>query len=185
MIRPRVGEFRSGFSLLEVIIATAILAASAMVLLSLLGLGTKFGNRAEERSLAASQAQSLLDEFVSMPSPGSNASAAGEQEERTGVLPGRPRHSYRLRAVRYEPADSRADGPSNLSPDNADNSLLDSGRSARGLTLVTVQVFGSTEPATNETPLIELKQMVRSSWLTTAGSSPQVAPKRDPFQFTD
>ncbi|MFM8398283.1 MAG: prepilin-type N-terminal cleavage/methylation domain-containing protein, partial [Pirellula sp.] len=32
-----------GFSLLEVMIATAILAASAMVLLSLISLGTRFG----------------------------------------------------------------------------------------------------------------------------------------------
>jgi prepilin-type N-terminal cleavage/methylation domain-containing protein len=46
-----IGLYRSrrGFSLLEVMIATAILAASAMVLLSLISLGTRFGSKAETR----------------------------------------------------------------------------------------------------------------------------------------
>ena len=55
---------REAFSLLEVIIATAILAGSAMVLFSLISLGTKYGNRAEEKTIAVSQAQSVLDEFI-------------------------------------------------------------------------------------------------------------------------
>ena len=76
---------RAGFSLLEVMLATAILAASALVLSSLLGLGAKFGSRAEERTEALAQAQSLLDEFLAMP-----AGAGEPLEEITGELAGTP-----------------------------------------------------------------------------------------------
>ena len=88
---------RSAFSLLEVIIATAVLAASAMVLSSLIGLGSKFGNRAEERTIALSQAESLLDEYLAGLGSGDN-----RLEEVTGELPGPPPRGFRINAVLIE-----------------------------------------------------------------------------------
>lgn len=89
---------RSAFSLLEIIIATAILAGSAMVLFSLLGLGTKYGNRAEERTSAMVQAQSLLDEFMARwPNMESK-----DREEVTGVLPSNPPRSFRIEFTPYQ-----------------------------------------------------------------------------------
>ena len=87
---------REAFSLLEVIIATAILAGSAMVLFSLLSLGTTYGNRAEERTIAVSQAQSVLDEFIArMPSE-------EIREEVNGVLPSTPLRSFRIEVTPFE-----------------------------------------------------------------------------------
>ncbi len=83
---------RQGFSLLEVMLATAMLAASALVLSSLLGLGAKFGSRAESRTEALSLAQSLLDEFLALPIVDDDSS-----EEQTGELPTSPPRSYRIR----------------------------------------------------------------------------------------
>jgi len=87
---------REAFSLLEVIIATAILAGSAMVLFSLISLGTKYGNQAEERTIAVSQAQSLLDEFI--------ARMASEEirEEVNGVLPSIPARNFRIEVTPFE-----------------------------------------------------------------------------------
>ena len=87
---------REAFSLLEVIIATAILAGSAMVLFSLISLGTKYGNRAEERTIAVSQAQSVLDEFI--------ARMASEEirEEVNGVLPSIPPRNFRIEVTPFE-----------------------------------------------------------------------------------
>lgn len=87
---------RNAFSLLEIIIATAILAGSAMVLFSLIGLGTKYGNRAEEQTLALTQAQSVLDEYVA------NLSDEEIQEGVSGVLNGVPAHSYRIEILPFE-----------------------------------------------------------------------------------
>lgn len=83
---------RRGFSLLEVILATAILASSAMVLSSLLGLGTKFGSRAEARTEALSDAESLLAEFLALPGEPSE-----REEERTGILNSNPPRAFRIR----------------------------------------------------------------------------------------
>lgn len=143
-----------GFSLLEVILATAILAASSMVLVSLIGLGTKYGNRAEEQTLLASQAQSLLDEFIVSSSSSSLASQTNEPSERSGLLPGRPSHAYRLRAFPFE--------------------------AATGLTMVSVQVFASSTPAAEATPLLELSQLVRSSLLTAPATDTS-----DPFRLLE
>ena len=83
-------EFKTGFSLLEVIIATAALAGSAMVLISLIGIGTRFGSKAEQRTIALSAAQSVLDEFL-IETPGYDSSA-----DITGNIEGRWPMSYRL-----------------------------------------------------------------------------------------
>ena len=87
---------REAFSLLEVIIATAILASSAMVLFSLISLGTKYGNRAEEKTIAVSQAQSVLDEFI--------ARMHNEEirEEVNGVLPSIPPCNFRIEVTPFE-----------------------------------------------------------------------------------
>ena len=78
----RLYRSRRGFSLLEVMIATAILAASAMVLLSLISLGTRFGSKAETRIGGLVQAQSILDESILRMQAGESI------ESYTAVLPG-------------------------------------------------------------------------------------------------
>ncbi|MEY4565452.1 MAG: hypothetical protein RLY14_422 [Planctomycetota bacterium] len=62
------GEFRRrGLSLLEVIIATAILSGAGFVLFSIIGLGAKYARRAEAITLAHHFAQTLLDEAIAQP----------------------------------------------------------------------------------------------------------------------
>lgn len=56
-----------GISLLEVIIATAILAGSAMMLTSMFATGDRHIMRAEERIMAQMLCQSKLDELVADP----------------------------------------------------------------------------------------------------------------------
>jgi len=57
----------NGFSLLEVIIATAILVASSMVLLRLLSIGAKHQTRAERLANAQIICQTLLDQWLIEP----------------------------------------------------------------------------------------------------------------------
>jgi prepilin-type N-terminal cleavage/methylation domain-containing protein len=59
---------RHGFSLLEVIIATAILVASSMVLLRLLSVGQLHQTRGETRTIAHIVCQSLIDQWLIDPS---------------------------------------------------------------------------------------------------------------------
>lgn len=135
---------RHAFSLLEIMIATAILAGSAMVLFSMIGLGTKYGNRAEEQSLAISQAQSVLDEFIARLSPEET------QEGISGVLNGVPDRSYRIEILPFELAGDRRNS-------NA------SSETQRVLYRVTVGVFkGNGSLAGMETePLCQLTRLVR------------------------
>lgn len=107
----RLYRSRRGFSLLEVMIATAILAASAMVLLSLISLGTRFGSKAETRIGGLVQAQSILDESILR-------MQAGEAiESYTAVLPGttpkstKPK-SYRVTIEPYALAEMGGTGAS-------------------------------------------------------------------------
>ena len=89
-------RMRGAFSLLEVIIATAILAGSAMILFSLISLGTKYGYRAEEKTIAIAQAQSVLDEFIArMPDH-------DVQAETNGILPSVPNRKFRVRVTPFE-----------------------------------------------------------------------------------
>ena len=83
-----------GFSLLEVMIATAILAASAMVLLSLISLGTRFGSKAETRIGGLVQAQSILDESILRMQAGESI------ESYTAVLPGTTPKSTKPKSYR-------------------------------------------------------------------------------------
>lgn len=59
---------RRAFSLLEVIIATAILASSAVLLMSLFSTGDRHAVRADERTIAQMLCQSKLDELLADPS---------------------------------------------------------------------------------------------------------------------
>lgn len=77
-----------GLSLLEVIIATAVLAGSGMVLFSIIGLGAKYARQAEELTLAHHYAQSVLDEWLAAPSSvGSDKVETFEED---------PQWSYRI-----------------------------------------------------------------------------------------
>jgi Tfp pilus assembly protein PilV len=138
---------REAFSLLEMILATAILAASAMVLSALIGLGSKYGNRAEERNMAVSQAESLLDEFL--------AQLGNDDrpiEERTGELPGSTPRGFRIRANPFHMKNA------NLSRigDRAD------GHDA-GLLMVTVELFevAGSIPSEQVKPLVKLSRWIR------------------------
>ena len=62
--KPAFRILRNGFSLLEVIIATGILAASAVLLLSTFSIGEGHGGKAETRVLAQMLCQSKLDELL-------------------------------------------------------------------------------------------------------------------------
>lgn len=58
---------RTAFSLLEVIIATAILSASSVMLLGLLSTGERHARQAERRVLGQMLCQSKLDELLAAP----------------------------------------------------------------------------------------------------------------------
>ena len=105
-----IGLYRSrrGFSLLEVMIATAILAASAMVLLSLISLGTRFGSKAETRIAGLVQAQSILDESILRMQAGETI------ESYTAVLPGTKPKSYRVTIEPYALGESSGSGLSGV-----------------------------------------------------------------------
>ena len=138
---------RRAFSLLEIIIATAILAGSAMVLFSLIGLGTKYGNRAEEQTLAISQAQSVLDEYIA------RLSDEEIQEGVSGVLNGVPDRSYRIEILPFELA-----GNSSVSRNSRT-----SNETQTVLYRVTVALFkGNVSLAGMESePLCQLTRLVR------------------------
>ncbi|TWT80833.1 hypothetical protein CA13_22790 [Planctomycetes bacterium CA13] len=57
---------RIGFSLMEMIIATAVLAGSGAALFALVGQASQLARRAEERTVALQFAQSVLDEYLAM-----------------------------------------------------------------------------------------------------------------------
>lgn len=83
------GEIRRrGLSLLEVIIATAILSGAGFVLFSIIGLGAKYARRAEAITLAHHFAQSLLDEAITQPE------TIGK--DRTETILEAPEWSYRI-----------------------------------------------------------------------------------------
>ncbi len=157
---------RRGFSLLEIIIATAVLASSAMVLISLIGLGVKYGNRAEERAIALSQAESLMDEFLAQ------LGTVENQDEQSGTLIGPPPRNYRITAAPFEFGDAWRAGSGGESGEV-------SGRGqGGGLLRVTVEMFeagsgsaavGSSQSGSSQSgsrtadlkPLIGLSRLVR------------------------
>ena len=149
---------RTAFSLLEVIIATAILAGSAMVLFSLIGMGTKYGNKAEQRTLAITQAQSMLDEFI--------ARLPNEEirDGITGVLPGTPPRSFRIEVTPYEWPSSKGD---------ANRVANTTGEASGGLYRVTLELFEASNALAGSggEPLCQLSQLVRKNSSGQAAAS--------------
>ncbi|WDQ15703.1 pilus assembly FimT family protein [Rhodopirellula sp. P2] len=78
----------SGLSLMEMVLATALLASSGVALFTLVGQATQLARRAEERTVALQMAQSTMDEFLAT---GSNA-----ELEMEGSFPSDPRWRYRI-----------------------------------------------------------------------------------------
>ena len=66
MIKTRQFSERRGFSLMEMILATAILAGSGAALFALIGNGSLYGRRAEEKGEALRLAENLLAEAAAM-----------------------------------------------------------------------------------------------------------------------
>ena len=149
---------RNAFSLLEISIATAILAGSAMVLFSLIGLGTKYGNRAEEQTSALNQAQSVLDEVIA------NLSDEEIQEGVSGVLNGVPARSYRIEILPFELA-----GNSGVGRNSSTSSEMQT-----VLVRVTVALFkGNVSLAGMESePLCQLTRLVRKPRLDGPAGEP-------------
>jgi hypothetical protein len=164
-------------------IATAILAASAMVLLSLISLGTRFGSKAETRIGALIQAQSIMDESILAVQAGS------DQESYSAVLPGGQPRSYRVviepipladpaeispsatqslaaqSSPQSNPFSTPFSPPSGTTAANPDNAS--SPPQASELVSITVELFDSANTtvssAPEAVPLVQLKRLVRRS----------------------
>ena len=154
---------RAAFSLLEIIIATAVLAASAMVLSSLIGLGSKYGNRAEERTIATSQAESLMDECLAQ-----LANANDPMAERTGELPGPPRRGFRISTTPFAQGTfAQGTGAS------ASDSPGEGKNRSSSLLRITVEVFetGGANLNGDTRPLVRLSRLTRTA-PSTQGAIP-------------
>lgn len=193
-----LAKSRYAFSLLEVMIATAILAASAMVLLSLISLGTRFGSKAESRISALIQAQSIMDESILAVQAGS------DQETYSAVLPGGQPRNYRVVIEPIPLADptqisssttQSLGGQSSIpttqlstpfnpslgittsSQDNATNPPQ-----ASELVSITVELFDSANTTVSSgpeaEPLVQLKRLVRRSPRSDTAQS--VSPSNQP-----
>ena len=190
---------RNAFSLLEVMIATAILAASAMVLLSLISLGTRFGSKAETRIGALIQAQSIMDESILAVQAGS------DQEAYSAVLPGGQPRSYRVviepipladpteisssttqslagqSSTPTTPFSTPFTPPSGTTISSADNAT--NPPQASELVSITVELFDSANTTVSSgpeaKPLVQLKRLVRRSPRsdTAQGVSPSNQPR--------
>ena len=85
---------RCGFSLLEVILATAILAGSSLMLATLISNGANLGSRAQDRAEALLVAQTLIDETLAI--------RHGEVFQEEQPFSDTSRWSYRLNAESRE-----------------------------------------------------------------------------------
>ena len=128
---------RAGFSLMEMMLATAILAGSGTALFLLIGQGSDFGRRAEERATALHLAQSLLDEAITMP----------ESVEGQGTFESDPRWGYRVTRDSVDiPSASGLSSSATSSSATSASATSASATSAStsagvGLVRVTVEVF--------------------------------------------
>lgn len=126
---------RDGFSLIEMILATAILAASGSALFMLIGQASRFGIRAEEQATALQLAQSLLDETIAMP-------AAIETE---GTFENDPRWSYRIVRESVEEASSTGTGSRIGNGASTGGERAGGERAGGKLTRIVVEVVRSDE----------------------------------------
>ncbi len=180
-----LGGLRRAFSLLEVMIATAILAASAMVLLSLISLGTRFGSKAETRISALVQAVSIMDESVLAVYSGT------AQDSFSSVLAGPEPRAYRVviepvtmveegsLSSSFDPSGENASlgaqgnfsnpfGTSQLGPGNATSPLTPSAPPPpppSELISITVELYDAADAAslgaTDSKPLVQLQRLLR------------------------
>lgn len=151
--QPISASARQGFSLLEVIIATAILAGSAMVLVSMIGAGSRYGRLAEQRTLALAAASSLIDELIA-----TNQWTRFNQET-TGVYGTTDPLGYRIRVSDFSPQTENQSEP------------------IPGLQQITVEVFpGEVQVADDgQKMLCSLIRIVRISGRNQSVSTAQMA----------
>jgi type II secretory pathway pseudopilin PulG len=148
---------RGAFSLLEVMIATAILAGSAMVLFSLIQFGTRLGSRSETRIHTLVQAQSILDESIA------RLSAGDSQSNLSGEIDGATPRSYR---VTVEPIgwleESEGDWNKPELPQLASDKPSSQVGRPRELVAITVELFeGSKASSSNTESLVTLSRWIR------------------------
>lgn len=161
---------RGAFSLLEVMIATAILAGSAMVLLSLIDFGTRLGNRSEARITALVLAQSILDESIARLS-GEMPSDNESQSNYSGSLPGAPSRSYRV-TFDTVPTQEDSDGWNNPEPPQLAQGppTLDPAPNRTDIVCITVELFEGAEGSqTGSDPLVKLARWVRIPAMSLGG----------------
>ncbi|MBX3422655.1 MAG: type II secretion system protein [Pirellulaceae bacterium] len=156
--------YRTGFSLLEVIIATAVLAGSAMILVSVVGAGARFGTRAERQTLAYAAAQSVLDEFLAVFPQDSR------QTDWTGPLDGPIPMSYRIITTDFNQVTSESSsalspggGPSAVSPKGPVSPGGPNENRVSTLQRVIVEVFDGDVTGSSEArePLCRLSRLAR------------------------
>ena len=172
----RDSKSRGAFSLLEVMIATAILAGSAMVLLSLIGLGARYGNRAEVRIAALVQAQSILDESIARITAGdTNAKYSGELVSPT------PR-SYQISVEPVTAEEESKDWNDSEPPQLAESAPLPGPTPQRTTSLVrvTVKLFdgatGNVGGTNSSDPIISLTRWIRIQTPVTNDPNGMVSP---------
>jgi prepilin-type N-terminal cleavage/methylation domain-containing protein len=146
----KIASSNRGFSLLEVIIATAVLAGSAMVLVSMIGVGSRFGQQAERRTLALAAASSLLDELIATNDLDSIT------QESTGVYGKNNPLGYRIRVFPFSSQTANQVEP------------------ISGLQQITVEVFSSEIRTTDveNKPLCALTRIVRMPEIKALAETP-------------
>lgn len=151
----RITPDRSGLSLLEVMIATGILAGSAIVLSSIIGTGARFGNRAESRMTAMVQAHSLLDEALA------RIAAGNSVEDYTGEIKGTLPRTFEV-VVRSLPQRESSASGSARNPNSSGVGRSGTDQEA-GLVQVDVRLFDANVPGDRNAskPIIHLTQIVR------------------------
>lgn len=90
----RMHRRRRGLSLIEMMIATALLAASALLIQSLIGTGARFGVKAEQRTMAVGLAELALQEAM--------LDDESNDRETTEAFAHNPSWSYRIRQTPLE-----------------------------------------------------------------------------------
>ncbi|MFN7874442.1 MAG: hypothetical protein ACK5PB_03945 [Pirellula sp.] len=147
---------RSGLSLLEVMIATGILAGSAIVLSSIIGTGARFGNRAESRVTAMVQAHSVLDETLA------RIAAGNVPEEFSGEIPGATPRTFEV-AIRDLPTQELPNvaATRNMRSEGANRSETTNDRSS--LVQIDVWLFdsGRQNERQSSKPIVHLTQITR------------------------
>lgn len=177
---PRDSMSRGAFSLLEVMIATAILAGSAMVLLSLIGLGTRYGNRSETRIAALVQAQSILDESIA------RITAGDTTEKYSGELSGDPIRSYQITIEPVADEEDSKDWNDPEPPQLAESApppnltIVPPGQRNTSLVRVTVKLFDGANnmsaATTSTNPIISLNRWIRIQTPTTNDPNGMASP---------